>query len=87
MKPGGTQLLVNYFVFKSFFISGYLVYGGVFEETWCSFGGRKFTCLYITKEIMLDALAQAGLFVEEGRQCVLYEINGMFLVCARKRQE
>ncbi|CAB3396484.1 unnamed protein product [Caenorhabditis bovis] len=65
---------------------GYLVYGGIFEETWCSFGGRKFTCLYITKELMLDALAKAGLYVENDRTCVLYEVNGMFLVCAKKRE-
>ncbi|CAI2353136.1 unnamed protein product [Caenorhabditis sp. 36 PRJEB53466] len=64
---------------------GYLIYGGIFEETWCSFGGRKFTCLYITKEVMLDALAKAGLFVEEERSCVLFEVNGMFLVCAKKK--
>ncbi|CAI5450233.1 unnamed protein product [Caenorhabditis angaria] len=59
---------------------GYLVYGGILEENWCSFGGRKFTCLYITKEIMLDALAKAGLFIEKDRTCVFYEINGMFMV-------
>uniref|UniRef100_A0A8R1I173 Uncharacterized protein n=1 Tax=Caenorhabditis japonica TaxID=281687 RepID=A0A8R1I173_CAEJA len=65
---------------------GYLVYGGIFEETWCCFGGRKFTCLYITKEVMLDALAKANMFVEENdRGCVLYEVNGMFMVCAKKK--
>ncbi|ULT91029.1 hypothetical protein L3Y34_008962 [Caenorhabditis briggsae] len=65
---------------------GYMIYGGIFEETWCSFGGRKFTCLYITKEIMLDALAKAGFYVDESDSgCVLYEINGMFMVSAKKK--
>ncbi|CAD6189510.1 unnamed protein product [Caenorhabditis auriculariae] len=64
---------------------GYLVMGGILEETWCSFGGRKFTCLYITKEMMLSALEEVGLFVEKDRTCVLYEINGMFMILAKKQ--
>lgn len=59
--------------------------GGVLEETWCSFGGRKFTCLYVTREMMLNALAEAGLsLVADQKSTVLFEINGMFLICAKK---
>ncbi|VDM68334.1 unnamed protein product [Strongylus vulgaris] len=58
--------------------------GGIFEETWCAFGGRTFTCLYITKENMLSALEDCGLRVEDDRKCFLYEIEGMYMVCARK---
>ena len=64
---------------------GYFIMGGILEETWCSFGGRKFTCLYITKEFMLDCLRDAGLLVDEPFYCI--EVNGMFLVCAEKKSE
>ncbi|KAI1717590.1 NNMT/PNMT/TEMT family domain-containing protein [Ditylenchus destructor] len=40
---------------------GWLIMGGILEETWCSFGGRKYTCLYITRDFMLDCLRQAGM--------------------------
>ncbi|KAL6741686.1 hypothetical protein Aduo_014915 [Ancylostoma duodenale] len=63
---------------------GFLVMGGIFEETWCAFGGRTFTCLYITKEDMFNALEDCGMRVENDRKCVLYEIEGMYMVCARK---
>ncbi|VDO21719.1 unnamed protein product [Haemonchus placei] len=64
---------------------GFLVMGGILEETWCSFGGRVFSCLYITKEMMLNALEEAGLRREDDRKCVMFEVNDMFLICARKR--
>jgi hypothetical protein len=65
---------------------GYLVMGGILEETWCSFGGKKFTCLYVTKEFMLDCLREAGLIIdfESKEQTILHEINGMFLIAAKK---
>ncbi|CAI4224801.1 unnamed protein product [Auanema sp. JU1783] len=63
---------------------GYLVMGGILEETWCSFGGRKFSCLYITKEDMLNALNEAGIRIVKDKKCMMYEINGMFIICARK---
>ncbi|VDL75118.1 unnamed protein product [Nippostrongylus brasiliensis] len=63
---------------------GFLVMGGLLEETWCSFGGRVFMCLYMTKEMMLSALEEAGLRLEDDRKCIFYEINGMFMICARK---
>ncbi|PIO75199.1 hypothetical protein TELCIR_02774 [Teladorsagia circumcincta] len=64
---------------------GFLVMGGILEETWCAFGGRVFGCLYITKEQMLNALDEAGVCLEDDRKCILYEINDMFVICARKR--
>ncbi|PAV79200.1 hypothetical protein WR25_18159 isoform B [Diploscapter pachys] len=64
---------------------GHFIMGGILEETWCSFGGRKFTCLYITKEMMLEALKEAGLeLLENDKTCNFYEINGMFMICARR---
>ena len=67
---------------------GYFIMGGLWEETWCSFGGRKFTCLFITKEFMLDCLREAGLLVDEDDEKSMYllEVNGMFLVCAKKAE-
>lgn len=59
--------------------------GGILQETWCSFGGRVFGCLYITKEMMLNALAEADIYLESDRKCIIYEINDMFVICARKR--
>ncbi|CAJ0582703.1 unnamed protein product, partial [Mesorhabditis spiculigera] len=65
---------------------GHLVMGGVFEETWCCFGGRNFTCLYITQDMMMEAFSEAGLSVEGDRSCILYEVNGMYMVIARKAE-
>jgi len=64
---------------------GYYIMGGILEETWCSFGGRKFTCLYTTKDFVIDCLRQASLEVDD-EKTYLMEINGMFLVCAKKRE-
>jgi hypothetical protein len=64
---------------------GYFIMGGILEETWCSFGGRKFTCLFITKDFMLDCLREAGLLVDDPKTYLL-EVNGMFLVCAKKAE-
>jgi len=61
---------------------GYFVMGGIMEETWCSFGGRKFTCLYLTEEMMMNALRQAGLDVN--RPIAYFEINGIFMICVQK---
>lgn len=63
---------------------GYFIMGGVLEETWCSFGGRKFTCLYLTEKMMLDALDEAGIRISDDKKCIMYQINGMFMICARK---
>ncbi|VDM55947.1 unnamed protein product [Angiostrongylus costaricensis] len=64
---------------------GFFVMGGILEETRCSFGGRVFSCLYITKDEMLGALEEAGLHMESDRKCMMYDIDGMFMICARKR--
>lgn len=63
---------------------GYFIMGGILEETWCSFGGRKFKCLYMTEENMIKALEEAGIRVVDDKKCIMYEINGMFIICARK---
>ncbi|KAI6190166.1 hypothetical protein M3Y97_00087300 [Aphelenchoides bicaudatus] len=67
--------------------NGYLIVGGLFEETWCSFGGRKFNCLYITKEYFFECLTEAGMVVdlENSKHTIMHEVNGMFLICAQKR--
>uniref|UniRef100_A0A914DM78 Uncharacterized protein n=1 Tax=Acrobeloides nanus TaxID=290746 RepID=A0A914DM78_9BILA len=64
---------------------GYFIMGGILEETWCSFGGRKFKCLYITKEFIFGCFRDAGLLVDEDKLCRYLEINGMFMICARKK--
>ncbi|KAK6027584.1 NNMT/PNMT/TEMT family protein [Ostertagia ostertagi] len=64
---------------------GFLVMGGILEETWCAFGGRVFSCLYITRNRCLNALDEAGVRLENDRKCILYEVNDMFVICARKR--
>ncbi|KAK5983069.1 hypothetical protein GCK32_022676, partial [Trichostrongylus colubriformis] len=62
----------------------YLIMGGILEETWCAFGGRVFNCLYVTKEMMLNALSEAGVHLEESPKCIMFEVNDMFLISARK---
>lgn len=54
----------------------------------CSFGGRKFNCLYVTKEYLLECLTSAGLVIDFERrdQTVLHEVNGMYLIAAQKGQ-
>ncbi|KAI6175208.1 hypothetical protein M3Y99_01982600 [Aphelenchoides fujianensis] len=68
---------------------GFFVLCGILQETWCSFGGRKFSCLYITKEFMLECLQGAGLRVDfEDREhpVTFFEINGMFMIAAQKAE-
>ncbi|KAK0409393.1 hypothetical protein QR680_004514 [Steinernema hermaphroditum] len=64
---------------------GHFIMGGILEETWCSFGGRLFTCLYITQEFMFECLREAGLDIDDPKASIFYEVNGMFLVCAKKK--
>lgn len=68
---------------------GYFIMGGILEETWCSFGGKKFNCLYITKEFMLNCLREAGLIIDFEKRdlTILHEINGMFLIAAKKEDK
>ena len=63
---------------------GYFVMGGILEETWCGFGGRHFTCLFITEEFMKDCVRQAGCLVDDERKTSFYEVNGMFIICSQK---
>ncbi|KAI6213307.1 hypothetical protein M3Y94_00135200 [Aphelenchoides besseyi] len=55
-------------------------------ETWCSFGGRKFNCCYITRDFMLQCLQDAGLIIDlvNHQATVLFEVNGMFMIAAQK---
>uniref|UniRef100_A0A915PIM4 Uncharacterized protein n=1 Tax=Setaria digitata TaxID=48799 RepID=A0A915PIM4_9BILA len=46
--------------------------GGVLEETWCSFGGRKFTCLYLTENLLFEALREADLLVDDEESLIYY---------------
>ncbi|CAD5224729.1 unnamed protein product [Bursaphelenchus okinawaensis] len=65
---------------------GYFFMGGILEEKWCSFGGRRFTCLYITRDFMMSCLEAAGLEVDvdDRTKTLYYEINGMFLIQCHK---
>lgn len=58
--------------------------GGVLEETWCSFGGCKFTCLYITEDILFEALREANLLVDDEQSNTYYCSQGIFLICCKK---
>jgi hypothetical protein len=59
--------------------------GGCLEETWCAFGGRKFGCLYITEECMLNTLRDAGMMVDDRQHTLFYTLDEMFLICTRKK--
>ncbi|KAL7073220.1 hypothetical protein ACQ4LE_007093 [Meloidogyne hapla] len=66
---------------------GLLIMGGVLEETWCAFGGRRFSCLYIDREFLLKSLNEAGLeiFIDSIGSKLFYECDGMFLLVAKKK--
>ncbi|VDD96449.1 unnamed protein product [Enterobius vermicularis] len=64
---------------------GLFVMGGVFEETWCSFGGKKFPCFYLTEELLFATLRDCGLLIDDPDQTICYNINGIYLICSRKR--
>ncbi|TKR70605.1 hypothetical protein L596_022610 [Steinernema carpocapsae] len=66
---------------------GHFIMGGILEETWASFGGRIFSCLYITQEVMFQTLRDAGLEVDDPKECKYYEVNGIFLICAKKKEK
>nr|CAD2144245.1 unnamed protein product [Meloidogyne enterolobii] len=68
---------------------GLLIMGGILEETWCAFGGRRFSCLYIDKEFLLNCLNEAGLeiFKDSIGTKLFYECDGMFLLVAKKIKE
>lgn len=59
--------------------------GGVLEETWCSFGGRKFTCFYLTKNLLFEALREADLLVDDDQSTIYYCAQGIFLICCKKK--
>lgn len=59
--------------------------GGVLEETWCSFGGRKFSCLFLTEELLFEAMRESNLLVDEPQSLIYYNANGVFLVCCKKK--
>lgn len=63
--------------------------GAILEENWCSFGGKKFQCLYITKEFVFDCLEDAGIDTKgdqnESFKPIIFEVNGMLIVCCQKR--
>uniref|UniRef100_A0AAF5PVP9 NNMT/PNMT/TEMT family protein n=2 Tax=Wuchereria bancrofti TaxID=6293 RepID=A0AAF5PVP9_WUCBA len=64
---------------------GWFLMGGVLEETWCSFGGRKFTCLYLTENLLFEALREANLLVDDDQSCIYYCAQGIFLICCKKQ--
>ncbi|VBB31525.1 unnamed protein product [Acanthocheilonema viteae] len=64
---------------------GWFVMGGVLEETWCSFGGRKFTCLYLTENLLFEALREANLLVDDEQSSIYYCAKSIFLICCKKQ--
>lgn len=67
------------------FFLGLFVMGGVLEETWCAFGGRKFTCLYLTENLLFEALRESNLLVDDEQSCIYYCSQGIFLICCKKQ--
>ncbi|CAG9536898.1 unnamed protein product [Cercopithifilaria johnstoni] len=64
---------------------GWFVMGGVLEETWCSFSGRKFACLYLTENSLFEALREANLLVDDEQSRIYYCAQGIFLICCKKQ--
>ncbi|KAM3717665.1 Nicotinamide N-methyltransferase [Dirofilaria immitis] len=64
---------------------GWFVMGGILEETWCSFGGHKFACLYITENLVFESLREANLSVDDKQSRIYYCANGIFLICCKKQ--
>lgn len=59
--------------------------GGILRETWCSYGNRKFSCLYLTEEEMIETLRECGLLIDDQQQTIYYNVHDMFLLCTRKK--
>ncbi|KAL3068109.1 hypothetical protein niasHT_038099 [Heterodera trifolii] len=68
---------------------GVLIMGGVLEETWCAFGGRQFKCLFVSRKLMMECLRGAGLILERDQldNELFYELDGMYILVARKMAE
>jgi nicotinamide N-methyltransferase len=56
---------------------GYLIMGGVMNSTWCSFGGKKYTCFTLTEDEMFGALRENGIDVENGETMRYYNYDDM----------
>ncbi|KHN83563.1 putative methyltransferase B0303.2 [Toxocara canis] len=63
---------------------GFFMMGAVLQETWCSFGGRKYTCLYIDEELVLSTLRDCGLLIDDPRSTLIINHESMLILCSKK---
>ncbi|CEF68851.1 Methyltransferase, NNMT/PNMT/TEMT family and Putative NNMT/PNMT/TEMT methyltransferase, nematoda family-containing protein [Strongyloides ratti] len=72
-------------VLKQLKPGGYYIMGGVMEETWCSFNNKKFLCLYLTEKVLFDALREAGMDVDNEKETIFINNNGMYMILSKKK--
>uniref|UniRef100_F1L9I4 Methyltransferase n=1 Tax=Ascaris suum TaxID=6253 RepID=F1L9I4_ASCSU len=66
---------------------GFLMMGAILKETWCSFGGRKFTCLYIDEELVVSTLRECGFLIDDPHSTCLFNHESILVLCSRKKVE
>ena len=62
---------------------GHLIFGSVIEDTLYTFGEHKYHLLFLTIDNIIDAMAAAGLDVDERNS---YEHDGAFMTMVRKKR-
>uniref|UniRef100_A0A0K0E3R0 NNMT/PNMT/TEMT family protein n=1 Tax=Strongyloides stercoralis TaxID=6248 RepID=A0A0K0E3R0_STRER len=72
-------------VLKQLKPGGYYIMGGVMEENWCSFNNKKFVCLYLTEEVLFDALRDAGMDVDNEKETIFINDHGMYMILSKKK--
>uniref|UniRef100_A0A0K0FYL1 NNMT/PNMT/TEMT family protein n=1 Tax=Strongyloides venezuelensis TaxID=75913 RepID=A0A0K0FYL1_STRVS len=72
-------------VLKQLKVGGYYIMGGVMEENWCSFNNKKFVCLYLTEDVLFDALRDAGMDVDNEKETKFINDNGMYMILTKKK--
>lgn len=63
---------------------GYFVMGGVLEETWYQFGGKRYSCHYLTEEDMLKTLKSNKIDIDDEKTFKYFNHEGIFLIVGRK---
>ncbi len=61
---------------------GHFIMGGVMEDSWYEFGGKRFACLHLRKAVLFSSLTTAGIDLEN--DFVYCNHEGIFLVHDRK---
>lgn len=58
--------------------------GGVLEETWYQFGGKRYSCYFLTEEEMLTTLKSNKIDVDDQKTFTYLNHQGIFLIAGRK---